>query len=279
MNDIVPSPSPALTDDGAASEPSEDQQTTEKSPELIRLEAVASVFSNLLRDPKIVEAYMKDYRSRCQSQVVVRRDTPREGQQSDSTGQNNLSDDTPRGVVQCETEIQSLNILHRQYIVVDPNYYSFDIGYRQHILGAPAPEHLCKSVVFVNKNYKPIAGIEGDLNPLNPKYYLVIVQFLYACNNVKLIDFVRKLGGDALPRSRYNFRLAPSEVALELTGFSHNEVAPVGTTAKIPVIISKAITELVPKVFYAGAGHRDWKLVFDTDEFLEKTGCMIADLS
>lgn len=138
-------------------------------------------------------------------------------------------------------------------------------------------DHLCKTVVFENRAWRRIPGQEDELDPRNSRFYLVIVQYTAAANTGKLLDFVRSLTENSLPKKSYNFRLAGD--AVELTGYGHNEVAPVGTTKKIPIIISAAITKLVPPMFYAGAGHRDWKLALPVDEFLDRTGCMVADLS
>lgn len=255
--EIGPSPSPSLPDD--ASQPNEDSEPreVEKSPEIIRLERVGDIFTNILRDPKVASRYMDWFRKQCRSYK--------------------LPSEVPPGVLQCQAACLQLG-LPGIYIEVPSDYYSYDVAYRRFILRSPSDDHLCKSVVFINKNWRPEPG-QDELDPKNSKYYLVIVQYTGACNTGKLIDFVRALDGNVRSKKAYNFRLAPSEEALELTGFAHNEVAPVGTNKKVPVIMASAITKLVPPMFYVGAGHRDWKLAFAVDEFLDETGCMVADLS
>ncbi|KAI9031267.1 hypothetical protein DFJ74DRAFT_655159 [Hyaloraphidium curvatum] len=258
--DVAPSPSPPIVDD--ANEPDDDAPTPaeeDKSPEILRLEAVGDAFAEVLRDPRVAAGYMRWFRGQCRDHV--------------------LANDAPPGVVQCERACEALGLgQSRTYIRVPEDYYSFDVTYRRFILRSPSDDHLCKTVVFHNKAYRPASDLD-ELDPRYPKYIAVIVQYTGAVATGKLIDFVRVLGGDSRPKKAYNFRLAPAGEALRLTGFAHNEVAPVGMRSPVPLIMSKAITELVPPMFYVGAGHKDWKLAFPCQEFIERTGCHVADLS
>ncbi len=56
-----------------------------------------------------------------------------------------------------------------------------------------------------------------------------MVQYIDKINSQKLNNFVQtELGGGKLGRKKYNFRLAPEDIAAELTGFIRNGVSPLG---------------------------------------------------
>ncbi|CAG8630756.1 2843_t:CDS:2, partial [Gigaspora margarita] len=64
--------------------------------------------------------------------------------------------------------------------------------------------------------------------------------------------------------------------AFNITLIEH--MSPIGMNQKLPIIVAKSITELKPPVFYLGAGHVDWKLALPIKNFIDVTGCLIADL-
>ncbi|RUP46082.1 YbaK/aminoacyl-tRNA synthetase-associated domain-containing protein [Jimgerdemannia flammicorona] len=140
---------------------------------------------------------------------------------------------------------------------------------------APSQAHLCKSVVFENTRctHNEIS------NPLNSKYYCVIVQYVASINTQKLMNYVRALNNNLISRKNYNMRLTSPENSLALTGFDYGGVSPIGMKQPVPVILSEAIVELQPPVFFLGAGHVDWKIAMPIDDFLKATKCFMADLS
>ncbi|CAG8481275.1 10278_t:CDS:2 [Paraglomus brasilianum] len=153
---------------------------------------------------------------------------------------------------------------------VESDYYEWELQQRAFRLRAPSKAHLCKSIIFENTRC-PHESID---DPLNSKYYCVIVQYVGAVNTQKLMNYVRSLKNKEISKKNYNFRKS-----YELTGFENNGVSPIGMRQPIPVILSKSITEIRPSVFYMGGGHVDWKLAMPTDAFIKATNCFIADLS
>ncbi|RUS25805.1 YbaK/aminoacyl-tRNA synthetase-associated domain-containing protein [Jimgerdemannia flammicorona] len=117
------------------------------------------------------------------------------------------------------------------------------------------------------------------MNPLNSKYYCVIVQYVASINTQKLMNYVRALNNNLISRKNYNMRLTSPENSLALTGFDYGGVSPIGMKQPVPVILSEAIVELQPPVFFLGAGHVDWKIAMPIDDFLKATKCFMADLS
>jgi prolyl-tRNA editing enzyme YbaK/EbsC (Cys-tRNA(Pro) deacylase) len=74
-------------------------------------------------------------------------------------------------------------------------------------------------------------------------------------------------------------RLAPEEKSFELTGYKSGGVTPIGlSNPKLPIILSKSITQLNPPLLYLGSGHRDWKVAFPINEFLQATKIFICDI-
>ncbi|RUS17422.1 hypothetical protein BC937DRAFT_89994 [Endogone sp. FLAS-F59071] len=104
-------------------------------------------------------------------------------------------------------------------------------------------------------------------------------QYVSSINTQKLMNYVRSLKNNEISRKNYNFRLTSAENSLALTGFDYGGVSPIGMKQPIPVVLSQAITELQPPVFYLGAGHVDWKISMPIEDFLKASACFVADLS
>lgn len=67
-------------------------------------------------------------------------------------------------------------------------------------------------------------------------------------NAQKLMNFVRDLGNKEVARKHYNMRVASEEKNLELTGYENGGVSPFGLKAKVPIIITRNITQLQVRV-------------------------------
>ena len=76
----------------------------------------------------------------------------------------------------------------------------------------------------------------------NSQYYLIVVQYTAKLDSAKINKMIKTSAG--LGKKFFNFRLCPPEVNDELTGYSHNGVTPLGTTEKLPIIISDKIMQL-----------------------------------
>ncbi|CAG8537536.1 19094_t:CDS:2 [Cetraspora pellucida] len=187
-----------------------------------------------------------------------------------------LDENAPEVVQKVEKACNELGIRNvLRFYKVEGDYYEWELQRRAFRLVAPSIDHLCKSVIFENTRC-----IHDNIDdPLNSKYYCVIVQYIGSINTQKLMNFVRGLKNKSISKKNYNFRVADSEKSIELTGFENNGVSPIGMNQELPIIIAKSIIELKPAVFYLGAGHVDWKLALPIKNFIDATKCLIADLA
>ncbi|CAI2174015.1 3080_t:CDS:2 [Funneliformis geosporum] len=187
-----------------------------------------------------------------------------------------LDDNAPESVKRVEKACNDFGIHNvSRFYHVESDYYNWELQRRAFRLIAPSINHLCKSVIFENTR----CSHDSIDDPLNSRYYCVITQYVGSINTQKLLNFVRTLRHKQLSKKNYNFRVADEEKSIQLTGFESNGVSPIGMTFRIPIILTNAITELQPPVFYLGAGHIDWKLALPINSFIHATNCFIADLS
>jgi len=156
---------------------------------------------------------------------------------------------------------------------VRSDYYDLSLAERQRLLCAPSVECLCKSLILENKGCK-----EADCSdPLNSRYYCIVVQYVASINSQKIFNFVRELSHG--PRKAYHFRMASSERAFELSGFEHNAISPVGMSCGLmPIIMAREITQLKEDWFWLGGGQVDLKLGFRVSEFIQRFKPFIADI-
>jgi prolyl-tRNA editing enzyme YbaK/EbsC (Cys-tRNA(Pro) deacylase) len=82
-----------------------------------------------------------------------------------------------------------------------------------------------------------------------------------------------------LTMKRPNFQLAPEEKSLELTGFPHNAVCPIGLLKKIPIIVCESCLHLSPPIIWMGGGEVDLKLGTPLVDFISAVGALVADVS
>ncbi|CAG8465444.1 17064_t:CDS:2, partial [Acaulospora morrowiae] len=170
----------------------------------------------------------------------------------------------PDNVKKVENACSILGIRNvSRFYQVESDYYEWELQRRVFRLVAPSVDHLCKSVIFENTRC-PHETID---DPLNSRYYCVIVQYVGSINTQKLMNYVRSLKNKSISKKNYNFRVADAEKSFQLTGFDNNGVSPIGMNQDIPIILTKSITELHPPVLYLGAGHVDWKLGLPVDDF------------
>ena len=156
---------------------------------------------------------------------------------------------------------------------VRSDYYSLGLAERQRILGAPCVECLCKSLILENTSCTE----PGCADPRNSRFYCIVVQYVAAVNSQKIFNFVRELSHG--PRKAYHFRMASSERALELSGFEHNAVSPVGMACGLmPIILARDITLLPDDWFWLGGGQVDLKLGFRVSEFVQRFKPFVADI-
>mmetsp|Transcript_57153 Transcript_57153/g.65175 ORF Transcript_57153/g.65175 Transcript_57153/m.65175 type:complete len:217 (+) Transcript_57153:41-691(+) len=159
------------------------------------------------------------------------------------------------------------------------DYYANPLEYRRGILGAASIDHLCKTIVMENTKMHP----DHLDDPSYPKYIMVVVQYTSKLNAEKVMkimrDYQNARSEKKVARKYFHYRLAPDEVSQELTGYGYNAVAPFCTPHTFPIILSKAITELDPGLFWLGGGEVLLKLGMSWQEFAKTVPeCLIEDI-
>ena len=169
---------------------------------------------------------------------------------------------------------RSLPLLSAKLQWVPSEYYTKTLQWRRDILVAPSIQYLCKTMVLENTHC-----VNTDCSVRsNSRFYMVIFQYVEKFDSEMLMRFVKGMN-ESLGKKKFNFRLADSSASLELTGFGHNAVVPIGTRHAIPVVLSEKVTRLSPSYFWLGGGHADCKLRVNTDEFIAKIDPFIADFT
>jgi prolyl-tRNA editing enzyme YbaK/EbsC (Cys-tRNA(Pro) deacylase) len=69
------------------------------------------------------------------------------------------------------------------------------------------------------------------------------------------------------------------QVSFALTGYDHNAVTPFDMPRDVPVIVSKALTDLSPPSVWLGGGEVDLKLRLPVDELVEALNATVVDCS
>ncbi|KAJ1665823.1 hypothetical protein IW140_002904 [Coemansia sp. RSA 1813] len=155
---------------------------------------------------------------------------------------------------------------------VEHDYYMWPLYERALSVGAPSPDHMCKTVVMTNTRWRP--------SDATPQHLCIVVQYTQTISTQVVVDVVRALDKGHTPRKRFNFRLADEDTAYALTGFGHNGVAPIGlANEEVPIMLSAAISALRPPVLWLGAGDIDFKMAMPVDAFVAATGCLVAHIS
>ncbi|KAF9916837.1 hypothetical protein BX616_002667 [Lobosporangium transversale] len=180
-------------------------------------------------------------------------------------------DNAPEGTMQVYRDAQSRLPKQCRFFHVASDYYDWSYEQRARVMGCPSTFHLCKTLIFENTKFKQDEAKAVD----EDRYWCIIVQYEGAVNISKLEKAVRERTGAS--RKATHLRIASSEKSFELTGFGNNAVSPVGMRTNIPILISKAVAELSPPLFYLGAGHVDWKIALPVQGFVEKWNASIVD--
>eukprot|EP00644_Phytophthora_capsici_P016745 jgi/Phyca11/552378/estExt2_Genewise1Plus.C_PHYCAscaffold_470309 len=154
------------------------------------------------------------------------------------------------------------------------DYYSWTLAQRAELLGCAVP-HLCKSIIVEN-----VACINSSVeDPLNSRYYCVVLQYNAKLDAEQLRRFVR----DSIPeadrpsKKKFNFQHAPGEISEQLTGFGHNGVSTFGMKTAIPVIVAGAVAELKPSFLWLGGGAESVKLRISVQDLVKALGARVAD--
>ncbi|POM80208.1 Hypothetical protein PHPALM_1986 [Phytophthora palmivora] len=182
--------------------------------------------------------------------------------------------DDLEGVKRVRSHLQREKLASAALKSAPSDYYSWTLAQRANLLGCEVP-HLCKSIIVEN-----VACINSGLDdPLNSRYYCVVLQYNSKLDAEQLRRFVRDNipEADRPAKKKFNFQHAPGEVSEELTGFGHNGVSTFGMKTPIPVIVAGAIAELKPPFLWLGGGAESVKLRISVQDLVKALGARVAD--
>jgi prolyl-tRNA editing enzyme YbaK/EbsC (Cys-tRNA(Pro) deacylase) len=169
----------------------------------------------------------------------------------------------------------SVRIFSAVFKWVPPDYYERPLHARATLLSCKESQ-MCKSMVMEN------TAIAADCSAEEAKlrYVVVVVQYAAKFNAEKLALAVRSLPSEARkPKKAFHFRLAPEAVAIDLAGFKHNAVSPLGLLTSLPVVIAQAISELSSPFIWMGGGHVNLKLGCTFGHLARALQPIVADIS
>ena len=163
--------------------------------------------------------------------------------------------------------------------VPQPDYYTWSLDDRAKCLGAPSIHYLCKSLLMENKKHTGSTG-NNALDPTNPKFFLVVIQYAATLDVSKTITLLRSLRPVAqrLDASQFDLRIASSDDNDMITGYSHNSVTPFGLLQEVPILLTDAVLPL--KYFWMGGGAVHVKLRVTVTDFVRALpNVIVGDIS
>ena len=145
------------------------------------------------------------------------------------------------------------------WVRVPANYYDEPLAFRAECVQAPSVEHMCKTICMENTK----CTNEDCSDPINSRWYLVVVQYTARLSQQKLEKYLHALNNvppRKIGKSKFHMRLAKPEDAVRLTGYAHGAVAPLATATRIPTLVSRDIARLTGGVAFLGGGETDLKM-------------------
>lgn len=174
-----------------------------------------------------------------------------------------------------EQKAAALGLKSAKFIAVEPNYYEQELEWRRNRVSANSADEMCKSVVMENTK------LGDDAEPGRVRFVLVLVQYVAKLHKEKLMRAVQSMetknGLAPMARKAYNMRLLDGQACVDMTGFGHNAVTPLGLD--IPVVLSDKITQLPSGCFWLGGGHADLKIRLSTEEVQSVLKATSADIT
>jgi prolyl-tRNA editing enzyme YbaK/EbsC (Cys-tRNA(Pro) deacylase) len=160
------------------------------------------------------------------------------------------------------------------WVRVPANYYDEPLAFRAQCVKAPSVAHMCKTICM--ENTKCTNEDCGD--PINSRWYLVVVQYTARLSQQKLEKYLHALNNGPkhltrkIGKSKFHMRLAKPDDALRLTGYKHGAVAPFATSIPIPTLVSHKIANLQnggESVLFLGGGEYDLKMGVSLNDLLK----------
>jgi len=180
---------------------------------------------------------------------------------------------------------RAMDLSSVQFVRTPTDYYTWTLDQRKEFIGASSTHHLCKSIVVENTEWSAPGNIHSTIpsssgceDPLNSRFYCVIIQYTARLLSHQVFKFVRGLKNNELPLKSYHFQLAKNSETI--TGFEHNAVCPIGMAVPIPIIVDKKITNLHPNYIWLGGGEVDLKLGIRVSDLLKiSKNVFVADVT
>ncbi|CAI5718908.1 unnamed protein product [Hyaloperonospora brassicae] len=182
--------------------------------------------------------------------------------------------DDVEGVQRVKQHLQRERLTSSALQTAPSDYYSWRLDQRAKFLGC-STVHLCKSIIVEN-----VACVNQSIeDPLNSRYYCVVLQYISKLDAEQLRRFVRDNipEADRPSRKKFNFQHAPAEVSEQLTGFKHNGVSTFGMKTRIPVIVASDVVALKPAFLWLGGGAESVKLRVSVKDLIVALEARVAD--
>ena len=164
-----------------------------------------------------------------------------------------------------------------KFVRVPAQYYDEDLPFRAACVGAPSVHHMRKTICMENTR----CTRDDCEDPVNSRWYLVLVQYTARLSQQKLEKFLHQLnnqGGRKVGKKAFHMRLAKEEDSERLTGYAHGAVTPFGTAMRVPVLVSREMEKLTPGgEFWLGGGEVDLKMRVSYDELVSKFDAVAVD--
>lgn len=165
----------------------------------------------------------------------------------------------------------SKNISSFRIVEAPADYYHMSLDQRKVIVGCNK-EALCKSVILENTFFD-----ETIECPIYKKYYLTVVQYVSEFNAEKIAKLLRNYIGEKygikLNKKKVHFRVAPKEVAYDMTGFNFNSIGPyLWKSNDMMIIFPSSLYNIYPQYFFLGGGELELKVGVCVDDFMRLFG-------
>jgi prolyl-tRNA editing enzyme YbaK/EbsC (Cys-tRNA(Pro) deacylase) len=200
---------------------------------------------------------------------------------SSSTEHYDVVDDSMR---RARRAVEAAGLYSAVWRWVPKDYYQRPLPERAVCLQAHSLQHLCKCLLMENKKVTMSATyLNGSVDPTNPSFVLVVIQYAATLHVKGLMTALRTLRcnvQDRLDESAFDLRLASEEDNARLTGFTHNAVTPFGLShppSDLCMVLDASIVPL--QSFWMGGGHVHLKLQVSVSDFISCFHPLVAPIS
>jgi len=186
---------------------------------------------------------------------------------------------------------RQLGFTKSRFYRVRGSYYDEPLEARQALLGLPATRGLFKAVVMENTQRRPVDEATGREHLGNPQFVVVLTSYTEKLHKESLARALREYHAAAtaranaeaaaagssdpprptLPNKAFSLRLAEENTAVDLTGYSHNAMSPLGLAKpeQFTLLLSDTALALEGGSIAFGGGEVDVKWRTSVKEFVQ----------